>query len=288
MNQPLNDIFGNHDSLGIIGKWAMELSEHVIDFEKRSAIKSQVIAYFIADWIEPLSYTEGTVVDTPWQVYYDGAWGVLGAGVVAILNSPSGIKLKYAARLQFKAEADKCSNNIVEYEAVLLGLHKLWAMGVQHCILKIDSKVIASQIEKECIARDKTLERYLAAVRRMERFFKGFTVQYIERAKNTEVDQLAKVAANKAVLPPDVFFQVVQDPSVKTVEPEPRMINVVQGEDWRAPIMAYLRHHYELDNTIELTRMQQRAKAYQIIREELYKTSVTWPLLHYLSTDECK
>jgi hypothetical protein len=65
MNQPLNDIFGNHDSLGIIGKWAMELSEHVIDFEKRSAIKSQVIAYFIADWIEPLSYTEGTVVDTP-------------------------------------------------------------------------------------------------------------------------------------------------------------------------------------------------------------------------------
>jgi hypothetical protein len=25
MSQPLNDIFGNHDSLGRIGKWAMEL-----------------------------------------------------------------------------------------------------------------------------------------------------------------------------------------------------------------------------------------------------------------------
>jgi hypothetical protein len=45
-------------------------------------------------------------------------------------------------------------------------------MGVQHCILKIDSKVLASQIENECITRDEALERYLAVVRKMERFFK--------------------------------------------------------------------------------------------------------------------
>jgi hypothetical protein len=38
-NQPLNDIFGNRDSSGRIGKWVMELSEYVIDSEKRSAIK---------------------------------------------------------------------------------------------------------------------------------------------------------------------------------------------------------------------------------------------------------
>jgi hypothetical protein len=48
-NQPLNDIFGNRDSSGKIGKWAMELSERVVDFEKRSAIKSQVLADFISD-----------------------------------------------------------------------------------------------------------------------------------------------------------------------------------------------------------------------------------------------
>jgi hypothetical protein len=48
-NQPLNDIFGNKDSSNIIGKWAMELLEHIIDFEKRSAIKLQVLPDFIAD-----------------------------------------------------------------------------------------------------------------------------------------------------------------------------------------------------------------------------------------------
>jgi hypothetical protein len=65
----------------------------------------------------------------------------------------------------------------------------------------------------------------------MEDFFKGFIVQHIERAKNTEVNELAKAAARKAVLPPNVFFQVIEDPSVKTVEPEPSMVNIIEGED---------------------------------------------------------
>jgi hypothetical protein len=60
--------------LGRIGKWAMELLEHVIDFEKISAIKSQVMGDFIADWIEPSSYIESIVVDTLWQICCDGAW----------------------------------------------------------------------------------------------------------------------------------------------------------------------------------------------------------------------
>jgi hypothetical protein len=72
-NQPLNDIFGNQDCSGRIGKWATGLSEHVVDFEKRSAIKSQVLADFIADCTKPSSYTEGPVIDTPWEVYCDGA-----------------------------------------------------------------------------------------------------------------------------------------------------------------------------------------------------------------------
>jgi hypothetical protein len=31
------------------------------------------------------------------------------------------------------------------------------------------------------MARDETLERYLATAQRMENFFKGFIVEYIER-----------------------------------------------------------------------------------------------------------
>jgi hypothetical protein len=33
-----------------MGKWATELAEHVINFVARSAIKSQVLTDFVADW----------------------------------------------------------------------------------------------------------------------------------------------------------------------------------------------------------------------------------------------
>jgi hypothetical protein len=52
-NQSLNDIFDNRDSSGRISKWAMELSEYVVDFEKRSAIKLQILVDFVALWMKP-------------------------------------------------------------------------------------------------------------------------------------------------------------------------------------------------------------------------------------------
>jgi ribonuclease HI len=59
-------------------------------------------------------------------VFCDGSWGTFGAGAVAILISPSKIRTCYAARLEFSR-----TNNIAEYEALLLGLQKLKAMGIR-------------------------------------------------------------------------------------------------------------------------------------------------------------
>ena len=47
---PLRDMFENREASGRIGKWAAQLAEHTINFVSRSAIKSQVLADFIADW----------------------------------------------------------------------------------------------------------------------------------------------------------------------------------------------------------------------------------------------
>jgi ribonuclease HI len=112
----------------------------------------------------------------------------------------------------------------------LLGLRKLRAISVQRCILRTDSKMVTEQIEKECITSEPTLERYLALVRRMENFFKGFTVVHIDR-KNSKADELAKAIARNTPLPADVFLQVILDASIKTIEIEPRVINVIQGND---------------------------------------------------------
>jgi hypothetical protein len=39
----------------------------------------------------------------------------------------------------------------------------------------------------------------------MENFFKGFTVEYIDKNKNSEADELTKAAARNTPLPADVF-----------------------------------------------------------------------------------
>jgi ribonuclease HI len=109
----------------------------------------------------------------------------------------------------------------------LLGLRKLRVIGVQRCTLRTDSKVVTRQIEKECIARELTLERYLTLVRRMENHFKGFTVEYIERSKNIESTKLVKAVARNTPLAADVLLQMISDASIKIVKPEPKMINLI-------------------------------------------------------------
>jgi ribonuclease HI len=89
----------------------------------------------------------------------------------------------------------KCTNNIAEYEAVLLGLQKLKAMGIRRVVLKSDSQVITDQVDKSSKARDPKLEKYLDTVRKMEASFEGFLVKNIPRGGNEQADLLAKSVA---------------------------------------------------------------------------------------------
>jgi hypothetical protein len=117
-NYPLKEVLQSFRTTGRLGKWVAELSQHFIEFEKRISIKSQVRADFIADWTPSQSSSEEKK-QPEWTIYCDDAWGFAGAGAAAIITSPSGIKMKYAARLEFQ-----CTNNIAEYEAILPGLRK--------------------------------------------------------------------------------------------------------------------------------------------------------------------
>ena len=49
---PLNDIINNRDATGRIAKWAIELLPFDITYKPRRAIKSQVLANFVAEWAE--------------------------------------------------------------------------------------------------------------------------------------------------------------------------------------------------------------------------------------------
>ena len=49
---PLGEVVYNHDATGRISKWALKLMGHDIRYVPRTAIKSQALADFIAEWTE--------------------------------------------------------------------------------------------------------------------------------------------------------------------------------------------------------------------------------------------
>jgi hypothetical protein len=65
-------LFANREASTRIIKWGAELSEYVVDFERRSAIKSQVLADFFVDWTSPTQNFEENAPE-PWIVQCDGA-----------------------------------------------------------------------------------------------------------------------------------------------------------------------------------------------------------------------
>ena len=140
--------------------------------------------------------------------------------------APSKVKTCFAVKLDFS-----CTNNIAEYEALLLGLRKLRAMGIRRVILKTDSQVIFGHVDKSSKARDLKLERYLDTVRRLEASFEGFSVKNIPRGENEHADLLAKSAAQGLPLPLKVFFETIKAPSVELMERAVLTISPVHSED---------------------------------------------------------
>jgi ribonuclease HI len=179
-----------------------------------------------------------------------------------------------------------CTNNIAEYEALLLGLRKLRAMGIRRAILKTDSQVIAGHVDKSSKARDPKLERYLDAVRRLEASFEGFSVKNIPRGENERADLLAKSAAQGLPLPSEVFFETIKAPSVELMERAVLTISPVHSEDWRTEIISFLQGNCLSRDEAYKKRMEARTRPYVIIEGELYKQGVCSPLLKCLSRIE--
>jgi ribonuclease HI len=170
-----------------------------------------------------------------WTVFCDGSWGTFGAGATAVLVAPSKVRTCYAVRLDFS-----CTNNIAEYEALLLGLRKLKAMGIRRVILKTDSQVISGHVDKSSKARDSKLEKYLDTVRRLEASFESFSVKNIPRGENEHADLSAKSAAHGLPQSSEMFFETIKAPSVELMERAVLTISPIHSEDWRTEIVSFL------------------------------------------------
>jgi hypothetical protein len=191
------------------------------------------------------------------------------------------VRTCYAVKLDFSY-----TNNIAEYEALLLGFRKLKAMGIRRAVLKTDSQVLSGHVDKSCKARDPKLEKYLDTFRRLEASFEGFSVKNIPGGENEHADLLAKSAAQGLPLPSEVVFETIRAPSVELLEREVLNISPVHSEEWRTEIISFLQGNCLSDDKAYNKRMEVRARPYVIIEGELYKHGVCSPLLKSLSRAE--
>jgi hypothetical protein len=79
IHYPLGDILQNQDATGRISKWAVELGALNIDFKPRTAIKSQALVDFMAEWRENQLPTPTERLEH-WVMYFDSSLKLEGVG----------------------------------------------------------------------------------------------------------------------------------------------------------------------------------------------------------------
>ena len=205
---PLNDIINNRDATCRITKWAIELLPFDITYKPRRAIKSQVLADFIAEWIEaklPKEY--GTYSN--WVMYFDGSKMLAGLGAGVVLTSPTGHVIQYVLQILYTD-----SNNVAEYEALLHGLRMAVSMGIQRLEVRGDSNLAISQINGDFDAKDPKMAAYCNAVIKMSAQFEGLEFHHVARESNQAADVLARIGAKRDPVPPNIFLERLFKPSV--------------------------------------------------------------------------
>ena len=103
-----------------------------IEYQPRAAIKTQVLANFIAKFTYPHKKEELPL--KIWTVQIDGPTTKKVRGARVVLIPPKGEILKYVVRLQFSS-----INNETEYETLLTRLSLAKAFEAKNLIIQADS-----------------------------------------------------------------------------------------------------------------------------------------------------
>jgi ribonuclease HI len=241
-----------------------------------TAIKSQALPNFIADWTES-QQPQLLDMSSMWTIYVDGSKRATGAGAGVILTSQQGDKMRYVLRMRFATP----SNNEAEYEAVLHGMRMAKACGATHITIYGDSNLIAQQVIKKCDATCANMIAYHDLYDKLEGTFEGCEVMHIGRESNAEADTLANIGSQCLPVPQGMFFKEIFERSIKpkpssskpalatrpgadssgapdeTKQDEELDKAIAMGQvaqvmlvesTWTKPYMAYLLHNEKPDN----------------------------------------
>lgn len=90
-----------------------------------------------------------------------------------------------------------CTNNIAEYQALILGLKGALTLGCQHLEIYLDSELLANQINGSYKVKNENLKNLMKEVRRLLASFQSAKVTHVLRCHNARADKLANLAIDE-------------------------------------------------------------------------------------------
>ncbi|XP_076916638.1 uncharacterized protein LOC143576435 [Bidens hawaiensis] len=254
----LKNVLSKPELSGRLAKWAIELGEDSIEYKPRPAIKGQVLADSLRK--SHTSSSEGS-----------------GAGLRLI--NPERHEFTYAIKLDFKS-----TNNEAEYEAFLAELRIARKLGVKHLEARVDSMLIAGQINGTYEAKTDVMASYLSQARVLIRQFSSFNIVHIKRSENKSADALSMLAStNFKHFAKDIRVEVLDHPSVQQ-----NQVLVIQTgvESWMSSIIAYLSSGALPAGKAEARKIKHKALNYQLTDGILYRRSFLGPLLRCVDAED--
>ena len=126
-----------------------------------------------------------------YRLYSDGACrgnpGIGGAG--AVITDVEGDVV-----WEGKEYLGKCTNNIAEYKALILGLKGALAQGYKELDVYMDSELLARQINGSYRVKNENLKILMQEVRSLLSSFDSIQVKHVLRCHNAQADRLANLA----------------------------------------------------------------------------------------------
>ncbi|XP_034710493.1 uncharacterized protein Mb2253c-like [Vitis riparia] len=116
-----------------------------------------------------------------WCMYFDGAANQSGYGIGVLLVSPHNDHISRSVRLTF-FDRHPITNNIVEYEACILGLETALELGIRQIKVFGDSNLVLKQIQGDWKTRDVKLRPYHAYLEFLVARFDDLRYVHLPRA----------------------------------------------------------------------------------------------------------
>lgn len=124
--------------------------------------------------------------DLMWHMSSDGAFSKPSKGVRIVFISSLGHIFKFSFRLEFEA-----TNNVAEYEALLLGLEIARELRIKLLTVKGDSDLVIKQVKGIFSCKSDRLRKYRNVLRDTIELFDTFGLHIVPREEKCQPDEIA-------------------------------------------------------------------------------------------------